>query len=74
MCDCGIYWDNLRALTSGLSYLQVDKLCITILTTYISVALAHHEIFCGKVGKGGITWCTYKFLIIYLSCFFNLDY
>ena len=23
-------------------------------TTYISVYLAHHEIFCAKVGKGGI--------------------
>ena len=23
-------------------------------TTYISVDLAHHEIFCAKVGKGGI--------------------
>ena len=23
-------------------------------TTYISVDLAHHEIFCVKVGKGGI--------------------
>ena len=23
-------------------------------TTYISVDLAHHKIFCAKVGKGGI--------------------
>ena len=23
-------------------------------TTYISVDLAHHEIFCAKVGEGGI--------------------
>ena len=23
-------------------------------TTYISIGLAHHEIFCAKVGKGGI--------------------
>ena len=23
-------------------------------TTYISLDLAHHEIFCAKVGKGGI--------------------
>ena len=23
-------------------------------TTYISVNLAHHEIFCAKIGKGGI--------------------
>ena len=27
---------------------------ITIYTTYISVDLAHHEIFRAKVGKGGI--------------------
>ena len=25
-------------------------------TTYISVDLAHHEIFRAKVGKGGINW------------------
>ena len=25
-----------------------------VYTTYISVDLAHHEIFCAKVGKGGI--------------------
>ena len=24
-------------------------------TTYISVDLPHHKIFCAKVGKGGIT-------------------
>ena len=24
-------------------------------TTYISVDLTHHEIFCAKVGKGGIS-------------------
>ena len=27
---------------------------LTIHTTYISVDLAHNEIFCAKVGKGGI--------------------
>ena len=40
--------DNPRALVSGLSYVQVDKHGITILykcTTYISIDLAHHEIF-----------------------------
>ena len=26
-------------------------------TTYISIDLAHHEIFCAKVGKGGIMCC-----------------
>ena len=49
--------DNPRALASGLSYVQVDKHGIT---TYISVDLAHHEIYCVKVGKGGI-----KVLIAY---------
>ena len=44
--------DNPRALASGLSYVQVDKHGIN--TTYISVELAHHEIFRAKVGKGGI--------------------
>ena len=44
---CG---DNTRALTSGLSYVQVDKHGITIYTTYISLDLAHHEIFRAKVG------------------------
>ena len=49
---CG---DNPRALASGLSYVQVDKHGFTIFyTTYISVHLAHHEIFCAIVGKGGI--------------------
>ena len=46
--------DNPRALASGLSYVQVDKHGITVYTTYISVNLAHHEIFRAKVGKGGI--------------------
>ena len=46
--------DNSRALASGLSYVQVNKHGRTIYTTYISVDLAHHEIFRAKVGKGGI--------------------
>ena len=29
-----------------------------VYTTYISVDLAHHEIFCAKVGKGGINLYT----------------
>ena len=45
--------DNPRALVSGLSYVQVDKHGI-IKNAYISVDLAHHEIFHAKVGKGGI--------------------
>ena len=43
--------DNPRALASGLSYVQVGKHAITILTTYISLDVAHHV---AKVGKGGI--------------------
>ena len=54
MCCPPVRGDNLRALASGLSYVQVDKHGITILYTYISVDLAHHEIFRAKVGKGGI--------------------
>ena len=46
--------DNSRALASGLSCVQVDKHGITIYTTYISVDIAHQEIFRAKVGKGGI--------------------
>ena len=46
--------DNPRALASGLSYVQVDKHGITILSTYISVDIAYYEIFHAKVGKGGI--------------------
>ena len=61
--------DNPRTLASGLSYVQVDIHGITIYTffvfvflfflllfytTYISVYLAHHEIFRAKVVKGGI--------------------
>ena len=46
--------DNPRALASGLSYVHVDKHGITILSTYISVDLAHHDILRAKVGKGGI--------------------
>ena len=38
--------DNPRALASGLSYVHVNKHGITVFhTTYISVDLAHHEIF-----------------------------
>ena len=45
--------DNPRALASGLSYVQVDKHGITIFIIYISVGIAHHEIFLAKFGKGG---------------------
>ena len=46
--------DNPRALASGLSYEQVYNYGMTIYTTYISVDLAHCEIFRAKVGIGGI--------------------
>ena len=46
--------NNPRTLTSGLSYEQVKKHGITIFTTYISIDLAHNEIFRVKVGKGGM--------------------
>ena len=46
--------DNPRALASGLSYVQVDKLVYIFYTTYISVDLSYHEIVRAKVGKGGI--------------------
>ena len=46
--------DNPRALASGLSYVHVDKHGITILYHLHQIDLAHHEIVCAKVGKGGI--------------------
>ena len=48
--------DNPRASVSALSYVQVDNPWYTynFYTTYISLTLAHHEIFNPKVGKGGI--------------------
>ena len=46
--------DHPRASASGLSYVQVDKYGITILYHFISVNLAHHEIFRAKVGNGDI--------------------
>ena len=57
--------DNPRALASGLSYVQVDKHGITIYTTYISVDLAHHEIYHAKVGKGGIKCVSLIRLFLY---------
>ena len=49
-----VHEDNPRALASGLSYVQVDNMVYLFYTTYISVDLAHHEIFRAKFGKGGI--------------------
>ena len=54
-----VHEDNPQALVSGLSYIQLDNfipLIIPVYTicTYISVDLAHHEIFHAKVVKGGI--------------------
>ena len=43
----------------GLSYIQADNHNILLFyTTYISVDLAHHEIFRDNVGKGGINIMT----------------
>ena len=46
--------DNLGALASGLSYVQVDKHGLTILYHQHQCYLAHQVIFHAKVGKGGI--------------------
>ena len=53
--------NNPRALASGLSYVQVNKHGI-IYTTYISVDLAHHEVFHAKVGKGGINCANFPIM------------
>ena len=57
--------DNPLALTSGLSYVQVGKHGITILShLHQLVDLAHHEIFWAKDGKIGIIYmimCRYRF-------------
>ena len=48
--------DKPQALVSGLSPILVDRLwCNYFFTTYISIDLAHHEIFHAKVGKRGIS-------------------
>ena len=59
--------DNPRALASGLSYVQVDKRGITSLYHLNHVDLAHHEIFCAKVGKGGIN-CHIHWLACACQC------
>ena len=65
--------DNPRALASGLSYVQVDKHGIKLFyTTYISVNLAHHEIFGAKVGKGGIK--AYARLTLCLPCYLLITF
>ena len=46
--------DNPQALASELSYMQVDKHGKLFYNTYISVDLAHHEIFRAKVDEGGM--------------------
>ena len=50
--------DNPRALASGkrVDYLtyRLANMVYLFYTTYISVDLAHREIFRAKVGKGGI--------------------
>ena len=54
---CG---DNPRALASGLSYVQVDKHSITILYhLHQCIPCTPRDIFCVKVGKGGIKFCNH---------------
>ena len=38
---------------SGLSHVHVNKHAITIYTTYISLDLAHRDIFRAKISQGG---------------------
>ena len=38
----------------NLTYRWINMLYLCY-TTYISVDIAHHELFCAKVGKGGIS-------------------
>ena len=71
--------DYPRALASELSYVHVDKHGITILykcTTYmyIRVDVAHHEICCTKVGRGGVFIFKRLFLKVNgLQCLSILD-
>ena len=48
-----VHGDNPRVLASGLSHSHSDKHGIIIYTTYISLDLAHREIFRAKIGNGG---------------------
>ena len=44
--DCPpVRGDNLSLLASGLYIVQVDKYGMTIFTTYISIELAHQNLF-----------------------------
>ena len=54
MACLSVRGDNPQALTSGLSYVQVDKHGVTILFHLHQLDLAHHEMFHAKVGKGSI--------------------
>ena len=45
-----VHGDNPQALTSGLSYVQVNNYGITLYTNYIIVDLARYETFHAKVG------------------------
>ena len=42
-----------------------------VYTTYISVDLAHHEIFCAKVGNGGIMISTATKLYYLANMYFK---
>ena len=43
-----------RALASGLYRLKMDNNGISILTSFVSVCLAHYEIVGSKVDMGGL--------------------
>ena len=60
--------DNPRALGSGSSYVsRWTNMVQLFYTTYISVNLAHHEIFRARVGKDGIKlsnrWQRYRYAV-----------
>ena len=63
--------DNPRALASGLSYVHVDKHGLSVLYTYISGDLAHHEIVRAKLGKGSINILSVVFIVFF---FFVIDF
>ena len=50
-----VHGDNPSSLASGVSPVQEGKQWFNLYTIYISVDLAHYEIFHADVGKGGIS-------------------
>ena len=58
--------DNLQALTSGLLMYRWTNMVHLYLfyTIYISVDLAHHDLFRAKVGKGGIICYKQRHIVV----------